>query len=300
MKFKQLESFVAVVQNGSFTKAAEALYTTQPTISNHIKQLEIDYDCQLFARTTKSLHLTERGQQLYDTAVKIMRLHRNILSNWSGVENKNIRIGASSTPASYLLPQVIEDFKKAHPDTRFYLDQGDSQQVVAGVLDNQYDLGFVGINTSESELLCEPFYQDKIVLIAPDIERFRMYKQHEINWHHLLSEPMVMRKSGSGTQLNANRIIHQLGIQDYELNVVARAGDHETVNRLVASGLGVSLVSELSAKANLKDAKILTFELPMDHKLYPTSRRDFYVIQRTNKELSEITQEFKNRILSFF
>mgnify|MGYP004626833259 CR=1 FL=1 len=129
MDFKQLRSFVTVADCGSFTQAAVRLYTSQPTVSAHIRQLEDELHETLFLRTTKSLAITARGQELYDYAVHVLELQDQLLDAWAQDEH-TIRLGASTIPSAYILPEVLPPFRAQHPDAVFSVLQSDS----AGVL----------------------------------------------------------------------------------------------------------------------------------------------------------------------
>ena len=129
MDFKQLRSFVTVADCGSFTQAAVRLYTSQPTVSAHIRQLEDELHETLFLRTTKSLTITARGRELYDYAVHVLELQDQLLDAWAQDEH-TIRLGASTIPSAYILPEVLPSFRAQHPDAVFSVLQSDS----AGVL----------------------------------------------------------------------------------------------------------------------------------------------------------------------
>ena len=123
MELKQLESFTHVVEYRSFTKAAEKLYISQPTISTHIRQLEEEPHSRLIIRTTKSIEITPRGWELYECACHILRLRDNLLQRWEGESRKIIRLGASTIPSAYILPELLPAYGKAHPDTYFSIHQ---------------------------------------------------------------------------------------------------------------------------------------------------------------------------------
>ena len=140
MELKQLESFTNVVEYRSFTKAAEKLYISQPTISTHIRQLEEELHSRLIIRTTKSIEITPRGWELYECACHILRLRDNLLQRWEGESRKIIRLGASTIPSAYILPELLPAYGKAHPDTYFSIHQSDSQGIVDGLLQGNFDV----------------------------------------------------------------------------------------------------------------------------------------------------------------
>ena len=110
MEFRQLESFCAVVRYQSFTKAAEKLYISQPTISTHIRMLEQEFNSRLIIRTTKNIEITPHGKELFACAQKIFTLKNDLIQKWSEENKKIIRIGASTIPADYILPEVLPLF----------------------------------------------------------------------------------------------------------------------------------------------------------------------------------------------
>ena len=105
MELKQLESFVAVVNFKSFTDAAKHLYISQPTISTHIQSMEKELHTKLIMRTTKSIELTTRGKELYECAVKMLDLKDHLLQKWKSVDEKIIRLGISTIPSAYIMPE---------------------------------------------------------------------------------------------------------------------------------------------------------------------------------------------------
>ena len=123
MELKQLQSFCAVVQYRSFTRAAEKLYLSQPTVSTHIRQLEEEFGSRLIVRTTKSIEVTPRGQELYACACGIVHLRDDLLRSWSDEDEKVIRIGASTIPSAYILPQILPAFRREHPAPQFHVFQ---------------------------------------------------------------------------------------------------------------------------------------------------------------------------------
>ena len=145
MDFKQLRSFVAVADCGSFTQAAARLYASQPTVSAHIRQLEEELHERLFLRTTKTLSITPRGKELYDYAVHVLELQDRLLSSWAQDEH-TIRLGASTIPSSYILPEVLPPFRAQHPDTVFSILQSDSAGILSGLRAGRFELGFPGID----------------------------------------------------------------------------------------------------------------------------------------------------------
>lgn len=288
MDFKQLQSFVTVVQQKSFTKAAEVLYLSQPTISTHIYQLEDELQTKLILRTTKSIEITVKGQELYDYALNILELKERMIQACSIDSKKIIHLGASTIPSAYILPQILADFGKLHPDIYFVIHQNDSQGVIDGLQNGLFNIGFIGMPVEDNNLACEPFCKDHMILITPVNEHYLAYKERQaLPLDELLQEPLILRENGSGSQKIADRFLELQGIKEDNLHIVARVNDQEAIKNLVSGGLGVSIISEKAAHNFLLEKRVLGFELPQAQ-----AERNMYFIYRKNYILPSYVKEF--------
>ena len=288
MDFKQLQSFVTVVQEESFTQAASKLFISQSTISTHIRQLETALNTKLILRTTKSLQITPKGRELYEYAQNILELKERMLQACSIESQRIIHLGASTIPSAYILPKLLADFGKLHPDIYFIIHQSDSQGIISGLKDGLFNLGFIGMSYEDSDFCCQPFCKDRMVLITPVNEHFLRYKQQkEVALTELLREPLILREKGSGSQKMADNFLAHSGIAEDELQIIARVNDQEAIKNLVASGMGISIISEKAAHNFLQEKRLLAFELPQDF-----SERSLYLIYRQNYLLPSYVKEF--------
>lgn len=260
MDFKQLRSFAAVVEYKSFSKAAEKLNSAQPTISTHIRQLEEELNTQLILRTTKTIEITPQGWDAYKYATKILDLRDCILESCSANAKQIVRIGASTIPATYILPDILPKYNMVSPDTYFVINQTDSRSVIEGILDGQFDVGMTGIATEKEGLSFVPFCKNKMIIIAPVNEHYLELQRRKAGLEELLKEPIVLREQGS--HKTANRFLDGIGIEDKDLQVVARVNDQETVKNMVTKGMGISFISETAARDFLRERRLLKFELP--------------------------------------
>ncbi len=279
MEIKQLKSFIAVVDCGNFTKAAEKTYTSQPTISTHIRALEDELGARLIARDTKNIKITDKGYELYDCAIHIIELQENLMKRWAEQDKSYINLGASTIPSAYILPELMAEFSQLHPEVSLIIHQGDSTDVADGLVSGLYDLGLLGMNCSSDKLKCDPFYRDETVLITPNNKEFAALKELPLEeaYSQIFSYPLIFREKGSGTQKAAEAIIERLGLDLEKLNVMARINDQETIKNLVAAGVGVSMVSWLAVREYEKSGSVLVFKLPKEY-----SERRFYMA--VNKE----------------
>ena len=274
MEFKQLESYIAIVKYKNLTTAAEALGISQPTISIHLKNLEEELHTRLIIRTAKNFEVTQRGQEFFICAQNILKLRDDLVNSWNGREAEIIRMGVSTIPSAYILPEVLPVFGKEHENVYFSIDQMDSQKVIDEVHKGTYDLGLVGMKTEDELLAFEQFYQDRLVVITPVKEKFlRMKEQKEMPVECLFQEPVILREEGSGSGKSAGRFLEKMGIKEEKLHVAARINDQESIKNLVAGGLGISIVSEKAVKDYVESRRLLQFSLPEEF-----SGREFYIV----------------------
>ncbi len=274
MELKQLRSFAAVVRYGSFTRAAENTYLSQPTISTHIRALEEELNTQLLLRDTKNLQVTPRGQELYECACRMLELQDNLLQRWRQSDQHIIQLGASTIPSAYILPEVLPRYGKENPGSYFVVHQSDSRQVIQGVAEGLFDVGMSGMPCQDEAIRCEPFFRDRMVLITPVSRRFlALQSQGEAALPELLAEPIILREAGSGSQKSADRFLTQMGLRESELRVTARVNDQESIKNLVSGGLGVSIVSEKAVRDFVAEKRLLAFPLPPG-----SAERDLYLL----------------------
>lgn len=295
MELKQLESFVAVVVYKSFTEAAKQLYISQPTISTHIQALEKELETKLIVRTTKSIELTKRGTELYECAVKMLDLRDGLLEKWRSWDEKIIRLGVSTIPSAYILPEFLPKFCKEYPEVFFQSIQSDSKGIIEGVLDGRMDVGLVGMEWEEEVLACIPFYEDELVVITPVTEHFLALRKKEVPLEELFKEPMILREKGSGTKKAADQFLEKQGISKDSLKVAAYMNDPEAIKNSVAAGLGISIVSKKAAENMIREKRLLAFEFSRY-----TSGRKFYIIYRKDDVLKPFISTFINYIQKYY
>lgn len=295
MEFRQLESFCAVVRYQSFTKAAEKLYISQPTISTHIRMLEQEFNSRLIIRTTKNIEITPHGKKLFACAQKIFTLKNDLIQKWSEENKKIIRIGASTIPADYILPEVLPLFCQKYPDIQLHIHQNDSGNILQSILNGKFTIGMVGMKSFEKELDFVPFFHDEIVMITPKQENFLHFSQKAFNQDDLISllkkETIILREQGSGSKKRLESYFEQINLSEKSLNIIARLNDQESIKKLVASGLGISFIS---AKAITDADNLLTIKLPennLTRSLYFAYHKD-YILKEHILSFIKFVQKF--------
>lgn len=300
MNLKQLEAFVSVAEEGSFSKAAKALFLTQPTVSAHISTLELELNTRLFIRNTKEVRLSPDGNMLYDYAKQMLSLQKQIEVAFDKTRKEGshcIRIAASSVPSQYLLPQILARFSEQYPGEQFKVMETDSAKVVEHVIEHNIDIGFTGTVLEKKHCKYVPFYKDELVIITPNSEKFRKLKECQARTEKeegilrvnrwIQSEPLILREEGSGTRKEAMKILKKMEIDPGTLNIVASMENQETIKRSVAQGIGVSIISKLAAKEEIKDGKLLSFSLSE-----AGGRRNINVVYNRNFQLSLPAERF--------
>ncbi|MDY6064832.1 MAG: selenium metabolism-associated LysR family transcriptional regulator [Finegoldia sp.] len=277
MDLKQLETFITVVEWDSFSEAARRLYLTQPTISTHIKQLEEELNTKLISRTTKKLELTKDGREFYNYAKSISFIMQNIQDQFSNRALTNFNIGASSVPATYILPDLISKFRKGNYDTKINIIQSDSSDVISKVLSGAMNVGFVGMTTNDKNLSFHRIMSDKLVITTPCNDYFKSLKKSKVKLETLFQEPLIFREQGSGTLKESMKMIEALDISKSDINIAATTNNPETVKACIKSGLGISIMSKLSVKKEVDDGELLIF--PIDEF---ESIRHFYIVHRND------------------
>ncbi len=290
MNLKQLEAFVQIADNGSFSKAAKDLFLTQPTISAHISALEKELNTRLFVRNTKEVRLSDSGTVLYDYAKQMIVLQKKIEDAFAPREENAqqcITIAASTIPAQYLLPGILANFNEKYPNQQFKILESDSAKVVEQVVNHSVDIGFTG--TVIDKRLCKyiPFYQDELVVITPNSEKYRKIKEEHTNANWILGEALIMRETGSGTRKEAEKQLRKIGVNPNRLNVIASMENPEAIKKAVAIGMGVSVISRLAAEEEIAKGTLLALPISTED-----LRRDINVIYNRNLQLSRSSEKF--------
>lgn len=284
MNLKQLEAFLKLAHNGSFSSTAKELYLTQPTVSAHIQSLEDELGVKLFKRNTKGTSLTDDGRKLYIYTRDIMLIVDNIKAEFKKEEEvtlKNMIIASSSVPASYILPKIISNFSKQYPSSQFTIKESDSAGVINEIINKTVDIGFTGTMLDKTRCTYIPFCEDKLVFIMPNNEKYRRIQQEYKDFSWIEDVPIISREDGSGTRKEAEKLLKKYVKNLDKLNVIAKMDNTDSIIRSVKNGLGVSVVSELAAKdyINGRDDKVIIYPREL-------TKRKFYIVYNSTMPLS--------------
>ena len=288
MELRYLEIFCKVVELKSFSKAAEALFLTQPTISNHIKALEDEAGIQLLDRLGRNVLPTKAGEILYRYAKEIVKIKSNAvqeLNKFMGNVKGSLIIGGSTIPGEYILPEYIAQFKKAHPDVVVTLSLGDTQDITDMVMDGAIEMGVIGSKADDKRIDCREFLKDELVLIAA-AKYFKGIK-NQIGIKDLKKLPFIMREKGSGSRKALEETLKKNGVSIETLNIAAEVGSTEAVKQSVRADIGVSFLSLFAVKDEIPRKTLRKISI----KDFRVSRH-FYIATDKARAISPICQSF--------
>ena len=288
MELRQLEAYVKVYELKSFSKAAGEMFLSQPSVSAYINALEKELETQLIHRSAKEFLPTKSGGLFYEYAKEMLALRDrsiNSLKNLSDCNAGSIDILASSVPAQYILPELLGAFHKQYPDIMFNIKQADTTEVVKGIAAHKSEIGFVGAKIEEPKCIYEDFITEKLVLVAPCEQRFEKITYQDMA-SLLRNEYFVMREVGSGTRLEYEEYLANIGVQVSELKISACFDNTQSIIHAVANGLGLSIVSELAVKGYLSQKAVNISYLDS------LSERRFYLVLKKNYAISAAVEVF--------
>lgn len=296
MEFKQIEAFVNVIKYKSFSKAADASFLTQPTISTHISSLEKELGVTLIDRMGKESRPTKAGRAFYKYAISLINTREKALVEIGrgGTELSGILdLRASSIPGEYIVPELMTGFRQLLPQVRFYMEQSDSEAVWEAIEQGDGELGFTG-GYKNNGLRYELLFKDPVVLITPRNEKFLALaaKSEFIGSEDFLEEAFVWREEGSATRRNFEEMVY--AGRGRRPNIVATVNSLEAIKRSVAGGLGVSVLSQVAVKKDA-GANYLVFRMAD-----VAIEREFYLVTNKNVTLSPAAVRFRDFVLGRF
>jgi DNA-binding transcriptional LysR family regulator len=286
---RQLEIFVKVAEFGSFSKAAEALYLTQPTVSEHIRTLEDEVGVRLLDRLGRGAAITRAGQLLLSYAQRMLALSREARQAMDGFQGRmsgELLIGASTIPGEYVLPAMIGRFKEKYPDISITLLIGDSQTAVDWVAEGRAELGVVGARLSHRGVDYKELMPDEVVVVVPGTHPWHGRKQ--IALEELRSEPLLIRERGSGTRAALEGALAEAGMDLGSFRTVGEMGSTQAIKQAVKAGVGVSLVSKRAVEEECKSGLLWCLRVK-DLKV----TRSFHLATHKERSRSPLAEAFR-------
>jgi len=286
--FRQLEIFEAIARLGSFTRAAEELYLTQPTISMQMKKLTDIVGLPLVEQVGKKLFLTDAGRELAQTCREVfgsMDRFTMAVAERQGLKKGRLALMAVTT-ASYFAPRLLGEFSRLYPGIEVSLKTTNREQLLASLADNLADLYILGQPPEDIEVVARPFMCNPlVVLAAPD---HPLAGQQDIPLARLAREPWLLREPGSGTRAAVERLFAEHGL---ELRPRMALGGNEAIKQAILAGLGISVLSTHSLTLNAPD------QFAMLHVQGFPICRQWYAVHPAGRQLSVVAAAFLDFLL---
>lgn len=264
MYYDALRTFIAVVEEKNFTKAAEKLLISQPSVSVHIKNLEVEFQSQLFIRSPKTLKITHAGEILYERAKQMVQIYdktKNEIYEQQHTIKGMLKIAASFTIGEYVLPPILASIMKEYPKLDFDVTIGNTDEVVKLVQFFQADIGLIEGNTDEKDVIVQSFMEDDLTIIAPPDHPLK--HANSIKMGDLQDEIWVSRETGSGTREYVEHIIRTNGLK---MNRLITISSNQGVKETVMNGLGISILSTCVVRRELEQGTLI--EIKPDKELF--------------------------------
>ncbi|MDR1017415.1 MAG: LysR family transcriptional regulator [Lachnospiraceae bacterium] len=327
MNLKQIEAFKKVAEVKNFSKAAEELFLTQPTISAHISSLEKEMGKPLFLRTTKEVELTTLGEEFYKYAKDILDLQHEMVEKFcvdNDPDDHKITITASSIPSVYLLPEAITRYIAQYPEENLRVLEGDSKKAIDDILLKIADLAVVGTKPESKECEYIPFYCDELVVIMAITEENKsLYEQiiqatdngdliadaskikdekqrillEDLLKLKLSNSEYIMREDGSGTRNEALFRMKEIGIDTDNISIIASMENQELIKSAVRHDVGISVISKLACREEVSDKKVFAFAIPGAHKyryMYMAYRKTIKVTKPMKRFIGVLEELYKD------
>jgi DNA-binding transcriptional LysR family regulator len=282
--------FLEVTQQLSFTKASEAMFISQPAVSKHIQNLEEYYKCRLFERNGRVVSLTEAGKILYNHLLTARSLAREIEFDIGSLNDKRhlegeLKLGASTTVALYVLPPVLSAFGKQNPGVSMSLLNRNSENILKALLNNEIDLGIIEGKDKMSKVSSQLFLNDEVVPVCS--ARSYLTKQTTYPVAALKEIPLALRELGSGTLASLKAALKKNGIELNDLKITIRLGGTEALKNFILADdcLGFLPMKSIVKELNNGELKRLFID-------GLNITRNFYFVQRYGDENSGVNDAF--------
>lgn len=286
----QFKVFEATARHGSFTRAAEELYLTQPTVSMQVKQLTKALGLPLFEQVGKRLYLTDAGKELYSTCQdifdKLEQLEMRV-ADLKGMKQGHLKLTVITT-AKYFVPRLLGPFCQQYPGVDVSLIVTNHQRAIDRLADNQDDLYVMSQLPEHIDVKAHPFLGNPLVVMAP--KNHPLAGEKNIPIERLTGEPFIMREPGSGTRKAVQSLFEEHGV---DVRVRLELGSNEAIKQAIAGGLGLSILSchTLTPEGDTGELTILDVEgFPIE--------RQWYVVHLGSKQLSIVASTFLDYLKS--
>jgi len=296
MDLRRLEIFAKVAELGSFSRAAQALSLTQPTVSEHVRALEDELGLQLLDRLGRGAAPTRAGQLLLGYAQRMLTLSREAhqaLDHFQGRLAGELIIGGSTIPGEYVLPALISQFKAKQAEISIVLLIGDSRQVSEWVDEGRVELAVIGARPAQRALEARELMGDELVVVVSAEHGWA--KRATVTLAELRAEPMVVRERGSGSRDALERALGGADTSLADFRLVGEMGSTEALKQAVRAGLGVALISKRAVEDECRAGFVACVKVTT----MPVARA-FYLVTHRERSRSPLALAFLTFLESQF
>lgn len=293
MDLKRLEVFCRIVELKSFTRAAQALRLSQPTVSEHVRHLEETLGDKLLDRLGREVQPTPAGRILYHYAQRMLRLKDEAcqsIEQFRGNLSGHLILGASTIPGAYMLPRRIAALKREFPTIQITMLISGTSHIVRQLLQGEIELAVIGAESRDPRLESCELFNDRIVLVAPPSHP--LCTQKFITLADLQDEEFLLRERESGTRSVTVQALRERGFDLEKANIVAELGNGEAIRQSVKAGIGIAFMSSLAVAEDVRRGELVSLNV-QDFSL----QRPFYLIQRRNRQLTPLARVFHERLM---
>ncbi|MFA6807697.1 MAG: LysR family transcriptional regulator [Eubacteriales bacterium] len=259
MNLDYLKTFYTSINENSISKAAKILHMSQPGVSIQLQALEKELGFLLLIRSNKGVELTDAGRIVYDYAVSLLSIQKNIHHDLDSLKNnvQEMVVSSCTTVGSYALPCSLYTFKNKNPNIKILLDITNSKNVITNLLNNNTKIGIIHGNPKVNDIYTEKITSSHLYLVCKNVNN-----NISVTLEQLTKLPLIVREKGSGTRqcIEENLIKENLDLN--QMNIVLELCSTEAIKSAVLSGKGFAFLPELSIKQELatKSLKIITIE----------------------------------------
>jgi DNA-binding transcriptional LysR family regulator len=292
MDLLHLEHFLAVVDEGTFTRAAQRLNRTQPAISHSVRRLEEEVGAPLFLRGVREVALTEAGRVLAEHARRLLRMRDDAVRQVSDIRRLNaggLTIAAHESAAVYLLPGPLRMYLRRFPSIKVAIQRSQLSEIPRLVMDREVDIGFVKDEPAFRELQWADVHADEMMLVASP--RHALTQRSNVSIRDLGSEQFVLHHQCSAT---ADRILQLFDQHGTRCRVVAELWSFENVKQFVREDVGLAFVPGVTVRQELADGALV--RIPVRELSMP---RRILMICREQGHVSDSASEFMKLMRAF-
>lgn len=286
-----LKTFVTVAEQKNFSRAAEELYLSQPSVSLQIRNLENELGAKLINRSPKHLELTQSGEILYSLAKQILLLYdraKQEINQLTNTVTGSLKVGASYTIGEYILPFALTEFAAQYPNVDIEASIANTVEITQAVRSNHLDLALIEGEVQHADLEIQALMEDEIILVVPN--QHPLARLPIVTADQLQDQVWILRESGSGTRAFSDKLIRDWNIHVKKSHIF---GSSQAVKQAVMAGLGIALVSSWIVRKELKANELTAIRIKGKRLI-----RSFSTIRPKNHEMSMAMSVFLENLRS--